>query len=323
MKLKKVFAIVLALSLMMSLMTACGRKDESEVNVGVIKGPTGVGAVNIVESAENGTYPNYHFTLTGDANDMVAKLTNGELDIGALPTNTAVNLYNKTNGAVRMIAINCTSVLYILENGNTVNSIKDLKGKTIYVNGQGANPEYVLNYVLRKNGLEPGVDVDIQFKDATEISTLMVSGDANLCMLPVPAATAVMKKNADVRKALEMATEYDAVTTDGSHITMGCLVATEKFINEHPDEVNLFIERYEDAINEVHNNIDAAAELVAKYEITGNAAIAKAAIPDCGIVCITGKDMKTAIEGYYNVLFEANPASIGGSLPADDFYYEK
>lgn len=323
MKLKKAVAVVLGLVTALSLMTGCGKKEEAKVNVGVLKGPTGVGAVKIMENAENGTYANYSFTLTQDATDIVARLTNGDLDIGALPTNTAVNLFNKTNGDVRMIAINCTSVLYILENGSEINSVNDLKGKTVYVNGQGANPEYILNYVLRKNGLEPGVDVDIVFKDATEISALMVSGEASVCLLPVPAATAVIKKNPDVRKALEMSKEYNSVTDDGSSVTMGCLVATKKFIEEHPEDVALFIERYEKAIGEVLSDVDAAAELVAKYEITGNAAIAKAAIPDCGIVCITGKDMKPTVEGYYKVLFEANPASLGGKLPTDDFYYEK
>ncbi|MCQ2537019.1 MAG: ABC transporter substrate-binding protein [Lachnospiraceae bacterium] len=323
MKLKRVLAALVTAAVIITCMAGCGKKEEANVNIGVLKGPTGMGAISLMDEANNGVYEKYNFTLTPDVSDIVARLTNGDLDIGALPTNTAVNLYNKTNGDVQLIAINCTGVLYILENGNSINSVKDLKGKTLLCNGQGSNPEYVINFLLKQNGLEPGVDVDIQFKEASEITQLMVSGQADCCMLPVPAVTTICIKNKDVRKALNVTDEWSKAATDGSQLTMGCLVATKKFITEHPADVKLFVERYEKSIQAVLADVDAAAELVAKYEITGSAAIAKNAIPDAGIVCITGKDMKPAINGYYQVLFDANPASLGGKMPADDFYYAK
>ncbi|MBQ3577972.1 MAG: ABC transporter substrate-binding protein, partial [Firmicutes bacterium] len=183
--------------------------DPTPVNVGVLKGPTGMGAVKLMDDSESGVYPDYHFTLTSEPTDIVARLTNGELNIGALPTNVASNLYNKTNGAVRVIALNCLGVLCVLENGETVKTPADLKGRTIWCNGQGSNPEYMINYIVRKSGLEPGKDVDIQFGDPGEISAKMVSGVIDLCMLPVPAATAVLVKNQDVRKALDVAEEYE------------------------------------------------------------------------------------------------------------------
>lgn len=320
---KRVLSLALVGVMAVACLAGCGKKEESEVRVGVLKGPTGIGAVQIMAMSDNDEYEKYDFTLTSDTTDIVARLTNGDLDIGALPTNVALNLYNKTNGGVQMIAINCTGVLYILENGNSINSVKDLKGKTVYTIGQGSNPEYVLNYILRQNGLEPGTDVDIQYKDASEVSTLMISGGAEVCMLPVPAVTTILMKNTNVRKALDVTTEFRNAANDGSELTMGCLVATTDFINEHPDDVKLFLERYEKSIKTVLDDIDAAAELVAQYEITGSAAIAKAAIPDCGIVCITGKDMKPAIDGYFKVLYDASAQSVGGKMPEDDFYYSK
>lgn len=320
---KKLVGMLLMVVLLGTMLLGCSQKDEDAVRVGVLKGPTGVGAILIMDKAESGEYDKYSFTLSADPTDIVARLTNGDLDIGALPTNTAANLYNKTNGDIQMIAINCTSVLYILENGNSIQSVQDLKGKTVYVNGQGANPEYVLNFVLRANGLEPGKDVDVQFKEASEISAMMISEKAEICMLPVPAATTVTMKNDKVRMALNMGEEYAKAANDGSELTMGCLVATKSFLSEHPEAVRIFLERYEKSIEEVSGDVKAAAELVAKYEITGNAAIAEKAIPDCGIVCITGKDMKEKLSGYYQVLYDANPASIGGNIPKDEFYYEK
>ncbi len=323
MRFKKIVALAVAGALTVASLAGCGKKEESEVRVGVLKGPTGIGAVEIMDKSNSGEYEKYSFTLTPDVQDIVAKLTNGDLDIGALPTNVAATLYNKTSGDVQIIALNCLGVLYILENGDSIKSVADLKGKTIVTTGQGSNPEYVLNFILRKNGLEPGKDVTVEFKESSDVVATMVSGKADVCMLPVPAATTVLAKNKDVREALDVTAEYDKVADDDSRLTMGSLVAKKSFIEEHPDDIKLFLERYSKSIEHVLSDLDASSELVAKYEIVGAAAIAKQAIPKCGIVCITGKDIKPAIEGYYKVLFEASPKAIGGAMPGDDFYYVK
>lgn len=320
---KRIYALMLTVVMLAGVLAGCAKTDDTAVDVGVLKGPTGIGAVEIMSKSDKGEYAEYNFTLTADVTDIVARLTNGDLDIGALPTNTAANLYNKTNGDVEIIAINCLSVLYVLENGDTVKSAKDLKGRTIYCNGQGANPEYMINYILRGNGLEPGKDVELVFAEPGDITAKMVSGEIDLCMLPVPAVTTIMMKNANVRKAIDVAKAYDEIAADSSRLTMGCLVARKEFIEEHPAAIEQFVNRYDASIKNVLDDIDAAAELVAEYEITGSAQIAKAAIGDCGIVCITGKEMKPALDGYYKVLFDASPASIGGAIPGEDFYYVK
>ncbi|MBR0129868.1 MAG: ABC transporter substrate-binding protein [Firmicutes bacterium] len=323
MNIRKFIALLLVFAMAAVYLAGCGsaKKDDTEINVGVLKGPTGIGAIKIMDDSENGVYPNYHFTLTPEPTDIVARLSNGDLDIGALPTNVASNLYNKTKGGVQIIALNTLGVLYVLENGNTVNSPADLKGKTIYCNGKGNNPEFMINYIIRSAGLEPGKDVMVEFLEASDIATKMIKGDIDLCMLPVPAVTTVMMKNENVRQALDVAEEYKKAANDGSVLTMGCLVARTDFIKEHPQAVKQFLENYEASIKDVLKDVDAAAELVAKYEITGNAQIAAKAIPDASIVCITGKDLRPSVEGYYQVLFDSDPKSIGGAMPGDDFYY--
>ncbi|MBR0086738.1 MAG: ABC transporter substrate-binding protein [Lachnospiraceae bacterium] len=295
--------------------------DTTDINIGVLKGPTGMGAIKLMDDSENGVYPNYHFTLTPEVTDIVARLSNGDLNIGALPTNVAANLYNKTSGNVEIIAINCLGVLYILENGDSVKTVEDLKGRTLYCNGQGSNPEFMINYVLRQHGLEPGKDVDVKFEDASVISQKMISGEIDLCMLPVPAVTTIMLKNQDVKKALDMTKEYADAANNGSVLTMGCLAARKDFIEAHPEAVDEFLKVYAESVDAVLADVDASAELIAKYEITGNAQIAKLAIPDASIVCITGDQLKPALEGYFQVLYDADPASVGGTLPGDDFYY--
>lgn len=291
------------------------------VNVLMLKGPTGLGAAKLMADSEAGsTAQTYVFSVDADPSAVPAKLTNGELDIAALPTNVAANLYNK-NESIQMLALNTLGVLYILENGNTVQSMADLAGKTLYATGQGANPEFVLNYLLEKNGLTSGEDVTVEWKASDELVALMGAGEATLCMLPVPAATGVLMKNKDVRAALDLTAEWSRWASDGSVLTMGCVVARKEFVEQHPDAVKTFLTEYAASIEYVVGDPEEAAALAAKYGITPNANVAKAAIPQANLVCITGTDMAAAIQGYYDVLWRADPKSIGGSIPDDGFYY--
>lgn len=295
--------------------------DRPAVNLAMLSGPTGMGAAKLMADNTDGTTLNdYTVTVAAQPTDLTGKLTSGELDIAALPTNVAATLYNKTNGAIQMLALNTLGVLYILENGDSIQSISDLAGKTVYATGQGANPEYVLNYLLRANGLEPGVDVTIEWKaTGEEVSALMLSGDAEVAMLPVPAATSVLMQNSDVRAAIDL---NDAWTQSGAEgtMTMGCVVVRTEFAQENPQAVENFLAEYADSIAYVRDNPDEAAALVVEAGIVPKEPIAKAAIPQANLVCITGADM-LAIQDYYQVLWDADPSSIGGSIPDDAFYY--
>ena len=295
---------------------------EGTVRFAVLNGPTGIGAAKLMADSDAGTTANSYEVEVFTANDQVAAgLTNGEIDIAAVASNVAANLYNKTDGGVRLLAVSGLGVLYILENGESVQSMADLAGRTLYATGQGANPEYVLSYLLTENGVDPA-DVDIQWKTGDEITALMASGEAELCMLPVPAATAVQMKNADVREALDLSAEWDSLQ-NGSRLTMTTIVARTEFVEENPQAVENFLADYAASVDYVNGNPAEASELVAGYGITANAQIAQAAIPKCALVCITGaSEMRGAIQGYYEVLYQADPDAIGGGIPDDAFYYQ-
>lgn len=296
--------------------------DRPEVSVAMLKGPTGIGAAKLMADSDAGaTALDYDFTVAAAPDELTGKIINGELDIAAIPTNLAATLYNKTEQGIKMVALNTLGVLYILENGSSVQSMADLRGKTIYATGQGANPEYVLNYLLAQNGLTPGEDVTIEWKASDELTTLMAGGEIDLCMLPVPAATGVLMQNQEVCAALDLTQEWDHAVSDGSILTMGCVVVQSRFAEEHPELVETFLQEYAASIDYVIHNPDEAAELVAQYGITPKAAIAKAAIPQANLVCITGREMHEGIDGYYEVLYQADPKSIGGAIPDDAFYY--
>ena len=296
---------------------------EAAAKLAVLSGPTGIGAAKLLADSDSGAGTVYDYVIATDNSELVAGLTTGEIDIATVASNVALNLYNKTDGGVKILALGTLGVLHILESngGTAVNSVDDLRGKTIYSAGQGANPEYILRYILTQNGIDPDEDVTLVFADATEITQKLVTGEAEVAMLPVPAATAaVIKSEGKIRAALDITEEWDALNT-GNSLVMTAVVARTAFIEEHPEVIAAFLEDYSASIDYVVNHVDEAAELIAGYGITPSAAIAKQAIPQCHLTYIAGGDMAPTISGYYEILWMADPTSVGGALPDDGIYY--
>ncbi len=299
--------------------------EKTTIRAGFLKGPTGIGAAYLMQQNENGEARlDYDVTMDTDAQNVNAAIISGELDIAAVPTNVASVLYNKTidtENEIQIVAINTLGVLYILENGDTIQSVDDLVGKTIYTTGQGSNPQYVLEYILSEHGLTVGQDVFVEYMTGDEVATQMASGMIDVCMLPVPNVTSVLVQNSDVRIALSMEEEWESVTGGSSVLTQGCIVARADTVT---DEILAdFLADYEESINFMADeaNLEEAAALAVKYEIVASEAIATAALPDCNLVYIADPDtMREYLQGYFEVLYQADPASVGGSVPDDAFY---
>ena len=319
---KKLFACLLALMLTLSL-TACSLAEQpAAVRLAALKGPTAMGLVQLLDESENGKAANsYDFLLAGSADEITPKLIQGEIDIAAVPVNLASVLYSKTNGALELVAVNALGVLYVVEKGGeTVTDIQSLAGKTIYATGKGATPEYALTYLLARNGLELGKDVNVEWKsEPTEIVAQMAAQDSAVAMLPQPFVVVAMGQVEGLRVALDLTEQWNALGGDSQLITAVLLVRSE-FLEQHPQAVARFMEEYAASAAFVNDQPAEAAVLVEKYGIV-KAAVAEKAIPACNIVCLTGDDMKTAASGYLQVLFDQNPESVGGKLPGDDFYW--
>lgn len=296
------------------------------INLAVLSGPTGVGAAKLLSDNEKGESANkYNVTVASDNSEIAAKLLNGDLDIACMASNVAANLYNKSGGKVQALCLSTLGVLYILERGEgSIGSMAELKGKTIYATGQGANPEFVLNYLLKENGLDPKQDVEIVWKTAQEVQAAMLGGEAEFAMLPVPAATAVQvqakAKEMQVAAVLDLTEEWNKVSSD-SVLTMTTVVARTEFVQQYPQTVEKFLSEYEASIDYVNSNVAEAAEMVVQFGIVPAVPIAKLAIPDCNLVYVDKQAMQKQIEGYYKVLFEADPTSVGGAVPDGGFYY--
>ncbi len=322
---KRTLALLVTLLLAVSLLSACSTVTEAtpeKVNIATIQGPTGIGMVHLMDAAQDKQTENtYDFIVSSNPTDVGPQLINGNVDIAALPTNMAAALYNKTEGNVQLLAVNTLGVLYILENGNTVQSIEDLRGKTIYTSGQGANPEYVLNYVLKENGIDPATDVTIKFvAENTELATLMINNTAAIAMVPQPVVSSITAQRQDIRIALSMNDEWEKVAGKENKLMMGCVAVRKEFLETYPKTVENFLADYAASIQKT-SDVDTTATLCEEFGIIPKATIAKKAIPYCQLTFVSGETMKAQIAKYYSVLFSANPKSIGGKLPDDAFYY--
>ncbi len=330
-KMRKVLAALLCVAMVAGVAAGCGGgnttpKEKANLNVVALTGPTGMGMVKLMADNEAGeTAVNYNVELVGAADEITGKIVNGDVDIAAVPCNLASVLYNKTKGGVKIAAVNTLGVLYMLETngGETVQSVADLAGKTIVTTGKGTTPEYILNYILQANGLNPETDVTIEYKaEAAEVAALVQQGQADVVMLPQPMVTTVMAKTEGVRVALDMTEEWaKAQGEDGKQLVTGTVIVRSDVLENNKEAVDTFLKEYEASINYLNENVTEGAELVAKYEIIPSAAIAEKAIPACNMVFMSGEAMQQSVAAYLSVLAEANPASVGGAVPDDAFYY--
>lgn len=292
-----------------------------DINVAVLKGPTAIGMVRLMSSTESGAAKNnYHFTVAGTADEITASIIKGDIPVAAVPCNLAATLYNKTKGGVTVCAVNTLGVLYILDTGDSVQTLADLKGKTIYATGAGTTPEYTLRHLLSKAGIDPDKDVTITFvSEASEAAAKIAASDEEvIAMLPQPYVTIAKSKKEGTRVAIDITAEWEKVT--GETLVTGVIVANTAWLKDHDEAFQTFLGEYKESTAFATEHVDEAAELVEHFDIF-KAAVAKQAIPQCNIVCYTGAEMKKAVSDYLKVLFDANPKAVGGALPGDDFYY--
>ena len=323
---KKTFVLALILITAASLF-AMGAKEDADysvlnpvkVRVAALKGPTAMGMVKLMEDSGEGSVNgnSYEFTVVGAPTEITPMLVKGEVDIAALPANLAAVIYNNTKGKVKVLAVNTLGVLYICENGNSVSSIEDLKGKTIYSSGKGSTPEYALDYILEQNGLS---DLPIEWKSehAECVAALLNDPDA-VALLPQPFATTAIMKNPSIRIALDLNKEWDKVSPESALLT-GVVVARTEFVEKEGASVERFLEEYGKSTAWVNENVAESSLMIGNLGIV-TAQVAEKALPYCNIVCITGPEMKERLSGYLEVLYNANAKSVGGVLPGEDFYY--
>ena len=330
---KKIIALLLVTFMVFGFSACKNDEEKTTIRIGAMVGPTAMGMVKLMQDSDEGKTENsYEFAeLANDASALVAPISKGELDIAAVPSNLASNIYNNTDGAVKVIAINALGVLNLVERGESINSIADLKGKSIYATGQGAVPEYTIRYILTQNGLDADTDVNIIWcSDTTEALNYVSEVVDAIAILPQPFVTVASAKIAQtktkdepgLRVVMDLNDAWAEINGDDCIVTGVVIVRTE-FAEEYPEQLAKFLEEYEASVAFTNDNPEEASEMIAERGIVGAAAVAQKALPGCHVVCITGDEMEAKVESFLEILFEMNPKAIGGALPGEDFYYKK
>ena len=298
--------------------------EETVVRVGGLKGPTTMGLVKLMQDAENGEAQNaYEFTMVTAADELTAMVAGDQVDIALLPANVASVLYHKTNQNVSVIDINTLGVLYLVSGDTSITSLDQLAGKTVYLTGKGTTPDYVFNYLLSSAGLS-AEDVTLDFRsEATEVAAILAENPEAVGLLPQPFVTVALSQNDALSIIMDLTEEWDKLQAEDSNsrLVTGVTIVNNDFLSSHPDMVDAFLEEHEASALYTDNHPAEAAKLIAAAGIVAKAPIAEQALPYCNITCITGEDMKEALSGYLEVLYEQAPESVGGSLPDDAFYY--
>lgn len=330
---KKIIALILALLCLFSFVSCTGGESEStvsendtapadftEIRIAVLNGTTGFGIAPLYNDIQNGIDHNINAKIDfyADATLVAPLVIGGSVDIAAVPTNLAATLYNKTQGGIEVLAVNTLGVLYLIENGDSVKSIADLEGKTVYLPGSGSNPEYVLKTLLTLSGLTDKVTLDYTYATPDELTAALASGKASLGVLPEPKVTAAMTKNQSLNVALDFTKEWKTLT--GTELVQGCIIARKVFIAEHPTAVENFLKAYEESVNTLNADAEKAAAAVVSAGIAANEELVKNALPRCNITYLVGDEMNKALSEFWGALFELIPSSIGGAMPDEKIF---
>lgn len=306
---------------MIGIFTACANEPEklltAPITIGSLNGPTGIGMIKLMEEPDK-----YQVTIYQSPDEEVGKIISGEVDIAAVPSNLAAVLYNKLEGDIVLIGVNTLGVLYIVENGDGVIDMSDLKGKTIVASGKGGTPEFILNQLLVNAGLDPQKDLTINWLlNHTDVASTLMAKQGTIAMLPQPFTTIVTEKNAKVRVAVDMNAQWE--TSQEMELPMGVLIARKSFVENREADLTIFMKDFAASVDFVNSDIEGAAELVSKYGIIPDELIAKKAIPQCNIVFISAQDGKADLINFYKIISAMDPKSIGGTMPDEDFYYKE
>ena len=291
-----------------------GASDEAVLHIGSLKG---------MDKASKGeSEGSYDFTMVTDASELAAQMVSGDLDIALVPANLASILYQKTKQGVEVIDINTLGVLYVAAADDSIQSIADLKGKTLYMTGKGTTPDYVLQYLLSANGMTSD-DLTIEYKsEAAEVAAVLKEQTDAIGLLPQPFVTVAMAQNENLNMVLNLTEEWEKTQPEnGSALVTGVTVCRKDVLEDQADAVDTFLKEHEASAAFANANVEETAQLVADAGIIEKAPIAAKAIPYCSITYIDGTDMQTKVSGYLSVLFDQDPSSIGGQLPDEGFYY--
>lgn len=302
-----------------------GSTDATEVNVGMIMGPPSMGMGWMIhENEEGNTYNDYNFEVGGvDYTALASKLNTGDYDIIHCPSNVGAILYNNKDlkEEVEVIDISNLGLLYILTTDDSIKSMDDLKGRTVYSIGEGGPPEYTFGYLLDQEGLSD--DVNFSFRSTPfEVLNLLQDEENSIALLPQPFVEVAKLLVPDLKVSIDITEEWDNLKLEsGAESVTTITIVRKKFLEEHEQAVIEYLNLLKKSVAYSLSHVDEAAEWTDTYETFLNPEVAADAIPYVNMCAITGQEMKEKLEGFLKIMYDYNPDAVGGSMPDDDFYY--
>lgn len=300
----------------------CAALSSQEIRVGLLNGPSCIPAAYLMENTKSIKNVKITYTKYADPQALLPKLLKNEADIGFLPPNVAAKVYNSTNGAIQVCAITGNGNLSLITKDKNVTSLQDLKGKTVYVAGHGATPEYILKYLLKEKNIKTdtpdGVTLDYSIPSAN-LAGMLVSGKIEYAVVPEPFSTVAIQKDSSVIALDLQKTEYEKINKENYPLTV--MVVRKDFAENNQAQLNAFLKEYEKACKWTIKNPAKAGELVQKNELGLPAPIVEKSIPKSNYVYEPAKKNKQKIEKLLKLFFDDEPSSIGGKLPDEKFYY--
>lgn len=317
--------------------SAAPATDDVVVRVASLKGPTTIGLVEMMDAtsgipADGGDISavgvpeeggvTYEWQVSSSPDEVLPLVVAGTADIACVPSNAAAVLYNRTDGGVQVIDLNTLGVLSVVTGDASIEEFEDLAGRTVLISGKGSSPEYVMGYLLGEAGIADSVALEWK-SEHTEVAAALAADPTAVGVLPQPFTTATLAQNPSLSSPVALADVWDRYAgASGSRFVMGATVVRRAFAEEHPAAVADFLERHAASVKAVNDDPAAAAPLVVEAGIVASEAVAEQAIPACNVVCITGDEAREALDGYLQVLYDADASSVGGELPGDDLYWQ-
>ncbi len=234
---------------------------------------------------------NYETNYYDTEAEIAGLIKNGGADMAVMPLDSAAKLYNETNGAIQLVSVLSSGYYHVLEKGKKINSVADLKGKTVYAAYQGTGFEAVAAHILKENGVDPE---KIQFKATDkDVALLTADGTAEILILPEPYASKVLNNEAEYRKALDLNAEWEKIS--GTPLAQTVVVARKEFINAKPEIIDEFLSLGKIAVNYLRTNTYGAPVFLKDKGFAETVDLATAMIPGINLNFLSGEEMKTAV----------------------------
>jgi NitT/TauT family transport system substrate-binding protein len=286
-----------------------------------IKGPSGVSMIRMFEDPPQIRGYEVKLEALAQADLMAARFISGDAKVGILPANVAAKIASSGKN-IQIAAVTGTGMLSLLSSDPGVQSLADLRGKTVEVAGQGATPDYVFRRLLLSKGLNPEKDVTLSYSLAyPEIAQSLIAGRVSTALLPEPFATQARTGKSDLRQLGDIQDEWTKAGGQGNY-PMTVLAIDGDFSAYNPGAITAILESLKASVEWTVANPAEAGALVEKHDLGLRAPVITAAIPRSNYVFIPAVQARPQIEALFKVFLEFSPVSIGGSLPGDNFYYK-